>query len=331
MFDKLYFFVIIQKKGFKDKFVFMRQVDIITIGECLLELSASETLSETYDFIKYFGGDALCSSVCASRLGSNVGFITKIGNDFFEKFLYKKLKDEKLDTLYVKTVNAINGVYFVGKDECFKNEVQFYRKKSAASYLSIDDINEDYFKEASVYYATGTTQALSVNAREAVSQGFLFAKKNSLICAYDPNFNRTLWSEAEAKDAFDEIISDVDILFLNIDKDVKTIYNIESIDSVIKYFWDQGVQSVVIKSLVDSGYFIGYNNEILFVKFFAATKDAFGAGDAFNGAFLHAINKGFSYYEAGKFASIVAGLQAQKSGAIKSIPLKEEVCEYYGC
>ena len=35
--------------------------------------------------------------------------------------------------------------------------------------------------------------------------------------------------------------------------------------------------------------------------------------------------------EAGKFASIVAGLQAQKSGAIKSIPLKEEVCEYYGC
>ena len=309
----------------------MRQVDIITIGECLLELSASETLSETYDFIKYFGGDALCSSVCASRLGSNVGFITKIGNDFFEKFLYKKLKDEKLDTLYVKTVNAINGVYFVGKDECFKNEVQFYRKKSAASYLSIDDINEDYFKEASVYYATGTTQALSVNAREAVSQGFLFAKKNSLICAYDPNFNRTLLSVADAKDAFDEIISDVDILFLNIDKDVKTIYNIESVDSVIKYFWDQGVQSVVIKSLVDSGYFIGYNNEILFVKFFAATKDAFGAGDAFNGAFLHAINKGFSYYEAGKFASIVAGLQAQKSGAIKSIPLKEEVCEYYGC
>lgn len=309
----------------------MGQVDIITIGECLLELSTNETLSETDNFAKYFGGDALCSSVCASRLGSNVGFITKIGNDFFEKFLYKKLNDEKLDIQYVKTVNATNGVYFVGKDELYKNEVEFYRKKSAASYLSIDDISEEYFKEASVFYATGTTQALSSNAREAVSESFFLAKKNSLLCAYDPNFNRKLWSEAEAKEAFDEIINDVDILFLNIDKDVKTIYQIESVDSIIKYFWDQGVKSIVIKSLVDSGYFIGYNNEIMFIKFFAATKDAFGAGDAFNGAFLHAVNKRLSYYEAGKFASIVAGLQAQKSGAIKSIPLKEEVCEYYGC
>lgn len=309
----------------------MGQVDIITIGECLLELSTNETLYETDSFVKYFGGDALCSSVCAARLGSNVGFITKIGNDFFEKFLYKKLKDEKLDTLYVKTVNATNGVYFVGKNELYKNEVEFYRKKSAASYLSIDDINEEYFKEASVFYATGTTQALSSNAREAVSESFFLAKKNSLLCAYDPNFNRKLWSEAEAKEAFEEIMNDIDILFLNIDKDVKTIYQIESVDSIIKYFWDQGVKSIVIKSLVESGYFIGYNNEIMFVKFFAATKDAFGAGDAFNGAFLHAVNKGLSYYEAGKFASIVAGLQAQKSGAIKSIPLKEEVCEYYGC
>ncbi len=309
----------------------MGQVDIITIGECLLELSTNETLSTTDNFEKYFGGDALCASVCASRLGSSVGFITKIGNDFFEKFLYKKLNDEKLDIQYVKTVNATNGVYFVGKDEWYKNEVQFYRKKSAASYLSIEDINEDYFKEASVFYATGTTQALSTNAREAITEAFLLAKKNSLLCAYDPNFNRKLWSEAEAKEAFDEIINDVDILFLNIDKDVKTIYQIESVDSIIKYFWDQGVKIIVIKSLVDSGYFIGYNNEVIFIKFFATTKDAFGAGDAFNGAFLHAINKGFSYYEAGKFASIVAGLQAQKNGAIKSIPLKEDVCGYYEC
>ena len=309
----------------------MGQVDIITIGECLLELSTNETLSTTDNFEKYFGGDALCVSVCASRLGSSVGFITKIGNDFFEKFLYKKLNDEKLDIQYVKTVNATNGVYFVGKDELYKNEVQFYRKKSAASYLSIEDINEDYFKEASVFYATGTTQALSTNAREAITEAFLLAKKNSHLCAYDPNFNRKLWSEAEAKEAFDEIINDVDILFLNIDKDVKTIYQIESVDSIIKYFWDQGVKIIVIKSLVDSGYFIGYNNEVIFIKFFATTKDAFGAGDAFNGAFLHAINKGFSYYEAGKFASIVAGLQAQKSGAIKSIPLKEDVCGYYEC
>ena len=53
------------------------------------------------------------------------------------------------------------------------------------------------------------------------------------------------------------------------------------------------------------------------------------SGDAFNGGFLHALSHGFTPFEAAKFASIVAGLQARGIGAIKSIPSKDEVYSIY--
>ena len=40
---------------------------------------------------------------------------------------------------------------------------------------------------------------------------------------------------------------------------------------------------------------------------------------------MHALVKGFTPFEAAKLASIVAGLQSQGIGAIKSIPYKDEV------
>ena len=50
--------------------------DIICIGEGLVELSAQDSLTYAQSFNKYYGGDALCAAVAASRLGSRGGFIS---------------------------------------------------------------------------------------------------------------------------------------------------------------------------------------------------------------------------------------------------------------
>lgn len=306
-------------------------LDIVTIGECLVELSTCRTISEASSFDKYFGADALCTAVSASRCGSKVGFITKIGDDFFKDFLYESLKNENLDITCVSSCNNRNGVYFVGKSEDnLSNQVEFYRKNSSASCISFDDINEDYIKSTKIFYATGTSQALSQNCCEAVSNCLKIAKENSVLCAYDPNFDKNMWSRQEAKEALDDIADKLDILFLNITKDVEKLYEINSKNIVIKHFWDLGIGTVVLKSPEEQGVYLGYNGEIVFIDYYnKCSKDAFGAGDAFNGAFLHAFSKGFGHFEACRFACVVSGLQAQKQGAIKSIPFKEESYEKY--
>ena len=239
---------------------------------------------------------------------------------------------EGLDISQVKLVDGINGIYFVALPEDGEKEFSYYRKKTAATRLSADDISEDYIKSASIVYSTGITQALSISAREAVKKAFELAKKHNIITAYDPNYDSCIHNIDEAKEELDEIIDFTDILFLNLQHDAQKLYELESPEKIIKNFWDKGVSTVVVKSIKDGGYHVGYAGDINFAEFWSSEiVDTTGSGDAFNGAFLHAMSSGMSAPESAKLASIVAGMQCKGIGAIKSIPYKEQVYSaFYG-
>ncbi len=303
------------------------KLDIITIGESLIELSTNENLTTAVSLDKYYGGDTLTTAISALRLGSKVGFISRIGMDCFKDYLLESWQDEGLDISHVKPVQGFNGIYVVSKKEdCSDKEFAFYRKKTAATNLSVEDISTDYIQNSSLLYATGITQSLSISAREAVKKAFIIARENNIITAYDPNYTSKIWDKAEAKEAFDEIVEFVDIIFLNVKYDSKVVIDSESIDNTIKYLWDKGITTVVIKSSIDKGYYVGYQGKIEFIKFInEEVWDDTGAGDAFNGGVLHGITSGMSPFKAVSLGAIVAGLQIKSLGAIKSIPTKENV------
>ena len=298
------------------------KLDIITIGESLIELSSSESLTTAKSLDKYYGGDTLTTAIAALRLGSKVGFISRIGMDCFQSYLMESWQDEGLDISHVKPVQGNNGLYMVSKpDECTSKEFSFYRKKTAATNLSIEDIDPEYIKNTSILYTTGITQSLSISAREAVKEAFKIAKENHIITAYDPNYTSQIWSEDEAKEAFDEILEYLDIIFLN---------DTTSVDNTIKYLWDKGISTVIIKSAKEKGYYVGCQGKIEFIPFINEdVTDDTGAGDAFNGGVLHAINNGMSPFKAVSLGAIVAGLQIKNFGAIKSIPSKDEVYKIF--
>lgn len=306
----------------------MEKLDIIALGEGLVELSSCESLTYCKTLDKYYGGDTLTAAVSACREGSAVGYVSKVGTDAFTEFLLDGWQTEGLDISTVKRVPGINGIYFIANIEGDKKEVAYYRKKTAACKLSEEDIDEEYIKSASVIYASGTTQSLSLSAREAVVKAFKIAKENNILTAFDVNYDELLWSREEAKEAFDEIEDLTDILFLNTKNDSLAQWKVESYDKLIKYFIDKGAVSVILKSKERKGYFVGFESAVTFTPYFSDEKiDSTGAGDAFNGAFLHEITHGKTPLEAVKKAAVVSGLQVKKVGAIKSIPYANEVEE----
>ena len=309
----------------------MEKLDIIAIGESLIELSTSETLTTAQTLDKYYGGDSLTTAISALRLGSKVGFISRIGMDCFKNYLLESWQEEGLDISHVKPVQGTNGLYMVSRGQnCSTKEFSFYRKKTAATNLSIEDISTEYIQNSSLVYATGVTQSLSISAREAVKEAFKIAKENNVLTAYDPNFNSLIWSEDEAKEAFEELVEYIDILFINVRHDSKIVIDSSSIDNTMKYLWDKGISTVVVKSIAEKGYYVGYQGKVEFVKFINEDViDDTGAGDAFNGGVLHAITSGMSPFKAVSLGSIVAGLQIKGYGAIKSIPDKEEVYKIF--
>ncbi len=304
------------------------KLDIIVIGEGLIELSCDVGLSLAKSFDKYYGGDTLAAAVAARRMGSKVGYITRVGCDYFKEYLMDSWQSEGIDISQVKlTEDTNNGLYMLARPKNSEKEFSYYRKKTAASKLTVDDISKKYFENAKYFYTSGTTQSLSASAREAVKKAYCLSKELGLVTAYDPNYSPLISSVEDAKEYFNEINDNLDILFLNDRYDMHQILDNESIEAAIKNCWDLSIQTVIIKSSVKKGYYVGYTGEIVFIPYFKSTDivDTTSAGDAFNGGFLHAISSGRPPFYAAKFAAVVAGLQAEGIGAIKSIPTKEEV------
>lgn len=303
-----------------------KSFDIITIGESLIEFSTNQKLKDAECLHKYYGGDSLVVAVAAKRLGSSVGFITCLGDDAFKDYMLSSWEKEGLDLKHVKIVDEKNGLYMVSRAPEAEKEFIYYRKKIAPAKLSIEDIDEEYIKSSKIIYASGITQSLSIASREAVKKAFTIAKENGVLTAYDPNFSTMISTREDAKEYFDEILPLTDILFMSSKYDTKSIYEIESLENIIKIIADTGVQTIVIKSSQDKGYFLNDGRSTSFIPFYTDNVvDTTSSGDAFNGAFLHALANSYTPQEAAKIASIDAGLQAQGIGAIKSTPYRDEV------
>jgi 2-dehydro-3-deoxygluconokinase len=303
------------------------KLDIIALGEGLIEMSSDINLANADVFNKYYGGDSLATAIAAKRLGSKVGYITKLGNDYFKDYFLDMWNKEGLNTSQVSFTDGYNGLYLLARTNNIGKEFSYYRKKTAATKLSLDDISDEYIKNSKCVYSTGIAQSLSISVREAIKHMFSYASSEGIITAYDPNFSPLIVSAEEAREFFEDISSNVEILFLNDKNDMVDLFDFESIEKCIKHFWDIGIRIIVIKSTQNNGYYTGYAGDISFTPMLNLTEivDTTSCGDAFNGGFLHAITSGFSAVNAAKLASVVAALQAGGLGAIKSIPYKDEV------
>jgi len=305
-----------------------QKIDIAIIGECLIELSANGSLADTSTLNKYFGGDTVTTAVALARLGGNVTYLTKVGNDGFSEFILSSLQKENIDTSLIKTNDEQNGMYIVSHT-LENKEVLYYKRKTAATKLSIEDFSEESIKKLKLVYSTGVVQSLSASSRELIRESFRIAKENDVMTAYDPNYTSCFMNSSDTKELFEEIIEYTDIIFLSLKNDAVKLYEVESVDKIMNYMWDKGVKIVVIKSHIDNGYYTGYNGDISFTEFYNTQKaiDTTASGDVFNGGFLYALTNGYAPAEASKFASVVSGLQTQNYGAIQAIPYKETVME----
>lgn len=307
-----------------------KNLDIITIGESLIELSTNQKLEDAECLHKYYGGDSLVVAVTASRLHSKVGFITCLGNDAFKNYLTKSWEKEGLDTSFVTVTDDNNGLYLVSRVPGEGKEFAHYRKKIAPAKLSGSNINEDYIKSAKVVYASGVTQSLSIGAREAVKKAFETARANGVLTAYDSNYSNLLTTKETAKEYISEILPLTDILFISENNDIRILYEIESAEHAVKMFADFGIDTVIVKSGNDKGYYVNSKQNTVFIPFYTKTAaDTTSTGDTFNGAYLHSLTSGYTPSESAKIASITAGLQAQGIGAIKSVPYYDEVFQIY--
>lgn len=305
--------------------------DVVTLGETMVVFTpqTSPMLRYAETFIKNIGGAETNVAIGLARLGHHVGWVTRLGNDDFGRFIMHSVRGEGVDvSKVIFDSNNPTGLYF--KEIRNQNDirVQYYRNNSAASQLSVEDIDVSYIDDAKILHVTGITPALSQSAYEAVIYAMKIAKEHHVKIVFDPNLRRKLWSEDRARSVLKEMVSLSDIVLPGMDE-ATFLFGEQSNEKAAESFLEEGAELVVMK-LGKEGAYVHSKEEQCTVRGFPVPQivDPVGAGDGFAAGFISGLLDNLSLYEAVRRANAIGAMQVQMRGDYEGLPNREELATY---
>lgn len=308
-------------------------MEVVTFGETMV-LFNPETqgpLRYVGTFTKSIGGAESNVAIALARLGHKTGWFSKLGEDEFGRYIKSTVMGEEVDVSRVtKDPSRTTGILFKERFSTINPNVYYYRKGSAASHLSIDDLDMDYICSAKILHVTGISLALSKEMREAVFYAVKEARKCGVIISFDPNIRLKLWSKEDAKKYILELAELSDIIFPGKDE-ADLLLGTEDPEEVCRKFFDMGVKIVALK-LGKSGCYVKSKDEEEFVQGYKVDfpVDTVGAGDGFAAGFLSGFLENHSLVDCAKRANAVGAMATLVKGDMEGFPYKDQVEIFMG-
>jgi ribokinase len=267
------------------------------------------------DFIMIPGGKGANQAVAAAKLGTEVYFIARLGDDIFAEQSLSNFKKEAVNTKYItQTKEAPSGVALITVDDTGNNVIVV--APGANQILSPDDVKRAEPDIAS----SGALVAQLEIPLETVEYAAQLANNCGVPFILDP---------APAQKLSPKLLKMVDVLTPN-ETEAQILTGIEVTDEdsaciAAKKLLEYGVNSVII-TMGAKGFLLAGNDGIESVS---AVKidavDTTAAGDAFTGSLAVGLAQGKILYDAALFANYVAALSVTKMGAQSSMPTREAV------
>lgn len=271
-----------------------------------------------------FGGAESNVAIGLARLGVDVGWFSKLGEDPFASRIVKTIRGEGVDVSRVVYSDEASTGMMLRELICGKVAVHYFRKHSAASTISVDDLDEEYIRGAKILHVTGITPALSESCKQAVFHAVTIAKQAGVKVSFDPNLRLKLWSIEEAREVILPLAEQADYFLPGWDE-LKLLYS--TADATIIDQKLHALHGISIVKGKGDGNVIYENGEQVEVPFYPAEQvvDTVGAGDAFCAGFLAGIAKGLSSLEAVRIASVTGSIVVQTHGDWEALPTWRDV------
>jgi len=300
--------------------------EMLSIGECLIELFSEEPIQKASTFNRSLAGDSFNILVAASRLGTKTGYITSFGDDPFESYLRETLTSEGIDVSNVNVVEGFNAVHFVAVKPDGDRDFVYYRKGSAVTTIRPEDLDESYISQSKIMHCSGIGQAISLSTKATVLRAAQIAKQNGVTVSYDPNYRHQLWSHSEAKKGMEELMPYVDIFMPSLPADSEPLFDSDDPEEVITKSHEMGVQIVVL-TMGEMGAIVSDGKQQLEINpyKYGNVVDTTGAGDSFKGGFIHGYLSNKSTKESSLIGNISAGITITGRGATSAMPYRKEV------
>ncbi len=304
-------------------------MDVVTFGETMVLFTPQSNgpLRFVNQFGKTVAGAESNVAIALARLGHHVGWISRLGNDEFGLYIRNFIRGEGVDTSRVVfDEEHPTAVFFKERQVGQETKVYYYRKGSAASCLSPDDMDENYLAQARFLHLTGITPALSDSCLAAVEHAIRLAKKHGVTVVFDPNIRLKLWSKERARVVLNRIAGQADIVMPGIEEGLM-LTGETTPEKIAQKLLQQGAKAVVIK-LGEQGAFYSKSDGLQeYVAGFPVEQvvDPIGAGDGFAAGFLSGLVRGWSYREAVRLGNRIGAYAVTVTGDVEGYPTWSQI------
>ncbi|HEC8324227.1 TPA: sugar kinase [Providencia rettgeri] len=307
------------------------QLDVITLGEAMMMFVATQTgeLHDVESFVRRAAGAELNVAIGLSRLGLKSGWISRLGDDSFGRFIKATLDKEQLDSQCV-TVDSRYPTGFQLKSKAENGtdpNVEYFRKGSAASHLDLTDFNEAYFLSARHLHLSGVAAALSPTSYQLSLYAAKWMRNAGKTLSFDPNLRPSLWkSEQEMVEQLNQLAFQANWVLPGL-KEGKILTGFDQPESIADFYLAQGVEVVVIKTGEHGAYYKTAGNQQGMVPAVHVKHviDTVGAGDGFAVGVISALLEGLTLPQAVARGNFVGARAIQVIGDSEGLPTQAQL------
>jgi len=300
---------------------------VLAFGEALVEFMPArigETMRDAFHFQKYAGGAPATYAAAIVRFGRRAGLISRVGEDPFSTFLLEALTAEGVDTSHITRVPERQiGLCF---HECIEGRTSliFYRRDSAASTLSPDDIDPETIQTAAALHVPGTTLQISEPAMEACLKAIRLAKEAGVVVSFDPNI-RNILGGTETSQAMAEALSLADLITPTLEEAAAITGQSDPLRAA-RELGARGPRLVVVTLAAEGSVLLGAGEPILCPGFQVEVVEPTGAGDVHAAATMVGFLNGWDLEEIGRFANAAGARAVTAMGHLgAALPTLEQI------
>jgi 2-dehydro-3-deoxygluconokinase len=292
--------------------------NLVSIGECMIEMSALENGL----YKKGYAGDSLNMAYYARAFlpqNVDVEYFTALGDDGESEALANSIEAHGIGTdLICKLPGKAPGLYLISLEDG-ERTFSYWRSTSAAKEMARDltHLEQSLLGDKSLFFSGISLAILEPDTRAQFLDILAKAKAAGQQVIFDSNLRPALWKNRQEMADWAAKASEVSTMALPTVPDEYVLFDEKSSEQVAKRYLRAGCREVVVKAgPADALVTNGTDEEWIGPAAALKPVDTTGAGDSFNGGYIAARLDGQSMADAARFAHKVAGQVIQHRGAL---------------
>ncbi|MFB9396046.1 sugar kinase [Streptomyces echinatus] len=182
--------------------------------------SRAGRLADVPSFHRAIGGAESNVACVLAAAGHSARWVSRVGADGFGQHLVEQITGYGVDTGAVRTdPDRPTGIYFrtAADRDTDAHEVAYYRAGSAASAMSVADVDLAAAWSGRVLHLSGITAALSGTCLELMRE-LTAPRPGRPLVSFDVNHRPALWPDADGPQVLLELARRADIVFVGADE-----------------------------------------------------------------------------------------------------------------